>query len=542
MILFRFYSFLIATLFTSASIGSVSAVIIFLITFTPYIIIVSLDTKLSFGLKVLPNLSFSTAFCYAFQTIMRYELQQKPLYVSSVFSGSMYENELQFAVVMILVDTVIYFVVGSLVQRFYCSDLSFHRVLSMKLHESIGATMDNVSVVYNIIGTTPAALRGVSLSFRRNCITCLLGRNGAGKSTIIRLLTGQIAPTSGTVYWSLDHKNPDKIGLCPQHSVVIPNLTAREHLELYASIKLSEHSHIEIEKMLNNLRLGKYENYRVENLSGGYKRLLNVAIAFLGAPNLVILDEPCSGIDIESRKIIWKLIEMLRKDRAVILATHHLDEAENVCDNIVIFRNGKIVSESNSKTLQEQFTKSFDLKIQLSIEYESEATEEIKEILAPFRPNTINIRKHLFHANVSYFNRSNMYVNFEPLVKSLEMMQLSKKIENFKICSKNLEEIFNDLNNRGDKEILNGNGRPSLTGNGDLPTQRVNKCMAIKTLFWKRFMHFRRNYKLMICILILPVLFEIAAMGLMTLRVSDEFDVDLKFSNDLYANSATFYR
>lgn len=87
------------------------------------------------------------------------------------------------------------------------------------------------------------------------------------------------------------------------------------------------------------MNLGKYENYRSEELSGGFKRRLCIAIAFLGSPNLVILDEPCSGVDTKARKNIWDLIELLRKGRAVVLATHYLDEAEHLSDNIVILKD-----------------------------------------------------------------------------------------------------------------------------------------------------------------------------------------------------------
>lgn len=92
-------------------------------------------------------------------------------------------------------------------------------------------------------------------------------------------------------------------------------------------------------RILNSMNLGKYENYRSEELSGGFKRRLCIAIAFLGSPNLVILDEPCSGVDTKARKNIWDLIELLRKGRAVVLATHYLDEAEHLSDNIVILKD-----------------------------------------------------------------------------------------------------------------------------------------------------------------------------------------------------------
>lgn len=327
-----------STFFSSASIGSVSAVIIFLITFMPYIIMVSLGTTLSFGLKFLPNFSVSTAFCYACQVIMRYELQQKEISFATAFEGSLRDNDLKFAIFMMLLDIKLYFFIGWAYERFFKEQFKFHSVSIKNMDAYVGASMKNVSMTYD----KRPAVDNVSITFRRNYITCLLGRNGAGKSTIIKLLTGQIRPTSGCVYWpqNLDrisgNEIRDKIGLCPQNSVVIPNLTAREHLQLYASIKLTSGCTAEVNKVMESLHLGRYENVRVENLSGGFKRRLNVAIAFIGSPNLVILDEPCSAVDSKARRTIWDLIGILRKGRAVILATHYLDEAEHLSDNVLI--------------------------------------------------------------------------------------------------------------------------------------------------------------------------------------------------------------
>lgn len=177
------------------------------------------------------------------------------------------------------------------------------------------------------------------------------------------MLTGQVVQTTGRVILSqamTSSTDYDKIGVCSQDNILIPNLTAREHLELYAKIKLKRNYEMEVEKTLKNLNFGRYESYQASQLSGGYQRRLCVAIAFIGnqhfielrlneeinfvyylkgSPNVVILDEPCNGVDNRARKGIWDLIEKLRKGRAVIFATHFLDEAEHLSDVIVIMKN-----------------------------------------------------------------------------------------------------------------------------------------------------------------------------------------------------------
>lgn len=230
----------------------------------------------------------------------------------------------------------------------------------------------------------------VSIAFKKDEILCLLGRNGAGKSTIIKMLTGQLMPSFGEVYLPLDYdlisgfRNPqEQIGLCSQNNVLIPSLTAQEHLELYAKLKLRKGVSKEIRRVMTNMKLGKYKNYKVCELSGGYKRRLCIAIAFLGSPNLVILDEPCSGIDTHARKTIWELVEALRKDRAVILATHDLDEAQHLGDNIIIMKDGRIALQSTTKDLQNELTKNFTLNVELkaSLLNDKDLANDVKNVI-----------------------------------------------------------------------------------------------------------------------------------------------------------------
>lgn len=215
----------------------------------------------------------------------------------------------------------------------FADDFKFYSVERKNLG-NLGAHIQKVTKIYEGCDPNKPAVDNVTLAFKKNEIMCLLGRNGAGKSTIIKLLTGQLVPTFGQVYLPLDYdlisgfKNEaEQIGLCPQSNVLIPDLTAEEHFELYATLKLKKGVTKEIRRVMNNMKLGKYKSFKVSELSGGYKRRLSIAIAFLGSPNLVILDEPCSGIDTHARKTIWELIEALRKNRAVVVATHDLDEA-----------------------------------------------------------------------------------------------------------------------------------------------------------------------------------------------------------------------
>lgn len=216
---------------------------------------------------------------------MRTELQQKELTFSNAFSDSLNTNDLKFGIIMLIIDTILYAIIGYVYERLMNDEYKYHKVNTKDMDSSIGAAMNNVTKSY---GELNPAIKNVSMIFRRDFITCLLGRNGAGKSTIIKLLTGQILPTIGSVYLpqNLDRitgdESKEKIGLCPQNNILIPNLTAKEHLQLYARIKIPTDFHSEVERIMNCLNYDKYKNFKSENLSGGYKRRLNIAIAFLG--------------------------------------------------------------------------------------------------------------------------------------------------------------------------------------------------------------------------------------------------------------------
>lgn len=216
---------------------------------------------------------------------MRIELQQIPLSFENAFDGSLYSNDLMFGIMMIVIDLCLYSVAGYLFERFLDNEYKFHKVAVKDMDEAIGATFDGVTKSY---GAVRPAIGSVSVEFRRNFITCLLGRNGAGKSTIIKLLTGQIRPSSGGIYLPQNvnritgDESEEKVGLCPQSDVLIPNLTANEHLQLYASIKMKDGRQTEVLRIMQNLNFGKYANFMVENLSGGFKRRLNIGIAFIG--------------------------------------------------------------------------------------------------------------------------------------------------------------------------------------------------------------------------------------------------------------------
>ncbi|MQM10037.1 hypothetical protein Taro_042924 [Colocasia esculenta] len=209
------------------------------------------------------------------------------------------------------------------------------------------------------------AVKGLWLNLKKGQLFCLLGPNGAGKTTAINCLTG-ITPISGgdaliygySVRSSVGMSNIRKmIGVCPQFDVLWDALSGREHLQLFASIKGLPPSTIKSvsETSLAEVKLIEAAKMRAGSYSGGMKRRLSVAVALIGDPKLVFLDEPTTGMDPITRRHVWDIIENAKKGRAIILTTHSMEEADILSDRIAIMAKGKLRCIGTSIRLKSRF-------------------------------------------------------------------------------------------------------------------------------------------------------------------------------------------
>jgi len=202
------------------------------------------------------------------------------------------------------------------------------------------------------------ALDGVSFDVERGSIFGLLGPNGAGKSTIINILAGMVQKTSGqATIWGFDiDANPRNakasIGIVPQEIMFDPFFTPLETLELFAGLygvpKEKRHSM----DLLKAVRLDDKADAYARTLSGGMKRRLLVAKAMVHSPPVIVLDEPTAGVDIELRQQLWEyVVELNKQGTTVVLTTHYLEEAEQLCDRIAIINHGKLIANKPTKEL-----------------------------------------------------------------------------------------------------------------------------------------------------------------------------------------------
>ncbi len=202
------------------------------------------------------------------------------------------------------------------------------------------------------------ALKGIDLVIPRGSIFGLLGPNGAGKSTFINILAGLCKKTSGTVsIWGrdIDERPRDAraaIGVVPQEIAADPFFTPRESLEVQAGMYGVPAGERRTMELLNALGLGDKANAYVRQLSGGMKRRLMVAKAMTHNPPVLILDEPTAGVDVELRKQLWAyVVELNRKGVTIVLTTHYLEEAQELCDQIAIVNRGQVVACEPTGTL-----------------------------------------------------------------------------------------------------------------------------------------------------------------------------------------------
>eukprot|EP01062_Namystynia_karyoxenos_P055235 TRINITY_DN45_c0_g1_i1.p1 TRINITY_DN45_c0_g1~~TRINITY_DN45_c0_g1_i1.p1 ORF type:complete len:1842 (+),score=630.41 TRINITY_DN45_c0_g1_i1:449-5527(+) len=214
------------------------------------------------------------------------------------------------------------------------------------------------------------AVRNLDLDLRQGEVLSLLGHNGAGKSTTIRLLTGQDVPTRGTVSVRGEGLQRgglkalrDTVGVCPQHDVLFDGLTAREHVLLVGALKGIPGDQLEqqADELLAETGLAERADAMATALSGGQKRKLAVAMAFLGGSQLVFLDEPTSGMDPVSRRSVWAVVRQRKQDCAVVLTTHFMDEADSLGDRICVLHRGSVCAEGHSLELKERFGAGYTL-------------------------------------------------------------------------------------------------------------------------------------------------------------------------------------
>jgi len=284
------------------------------------------------------------------------------------------------------------------------------------------------------------ALKNVNLDIKKGEILALLGPNGAGKTTLISTICGIVSPTSGTVTVDGNDIITDfrttrqMIGLVPQE------LTLGAFEQVFQTVSFSrglfgcKKDDDYIKQLLKDLSLYDKKNIEVRALSGGMKRRVLIAKALSHEPQILFLDEPTAGVDVELRKDMWKIVRQLQdKGVTIILTTHYIEEAEEIAERVGVINNGELLLVEKKELLMEKFGKK-----QLVIELR-EAAKEIPHAL-----HKHNVELTDDGLNISYtYDTTNEGSNIQEVLKEVSDSELLLK--DIKINQSSLEDIFVDL-------------------------------------------------------------------------------------------------
>lgn len=294
------------------------------------------------------------------------------------------------------------------------------------------------------------AVDGLNLRIRKGEVFGFLGPNGAGKTTSIKMMVGLLKPTKGRVLIEgeeIESVEKGKIGVCPQDLVIWGGLTCEENIALIGDMYEVQRNVLKerIKQLLRDLMLSDKTKTVASQLSGGMKRRLNLAMAVIHEPEIVVLDEPSAGLDPQSRLVLWEYIQSLsrEKGKTIILTTHLMEEADRLSDRIAIMDQGKLLILDTPESVKKKIGRGDVVEIQLSnpemnekvvsLMNSMEGIEEVKEI-----KGKVNVRA------------LDAVSKLPGMIRSIEKKGIN--IVDTSIRRNTLEDVFIHLTGRGLRE------------------------------------------------------------------------------------------
>ena len=300
--------------------------------------------------------------------------------------------------------------------------------------------MDSVIELRNITKeyNNQKVVDDLTMSIYKGEILGFLGPNGAGKTTSINIMTGLLNPTSGSV--NIKNYSKTDIGMCPQDIILWDYLTCYENLYIMGQMYDIPKNTLKkrIDEILKKLILYDKKDTVIEKLSGGMKRRMNIAMATIHNPKLLVLDEPSEGLDPQSRRILWDYINSEKeKGNTIILTTHLMDEADTLSDRVAILNNGKLLKLDTPDNLKSSIGTGDILEIKLKNNIENTISE---------------LKKLTYIKNIA---RSDDKLSINLLNATNKLPEILKIIDNNKSLLKNitirqntLEDVFIELTGR----------------------------------------------------------------------------------------------
>lgn len=290
------------------------------------------------------------------------------------------------------------------------------------------------------------AVDSLSLDIKEGEVFGFLGPNGAGKTTSIRMMTGLLAPTSGETLILGERVVPgggrakSLTGVCPQELVLWENLTALENLEFLADMYdvPTTDGKRRARELLDMLGLTEKTNERASALSGGMRRRLNVAMALIHDPKVVVLDEPEAGLDPQARVVLREFLQGLRHEKTILFTTHNMDEAERLVDRVAIVDHGKLIALDTPTNLKRRIGKgdALEIKVKATPEQLASRLKSLPGTEVAVIDSTVVIRG------------LDLAARFPQIVKETEAFD----VEDMRYRGNSLEDVFISLTGRGLRE------------------------------------------------------------------------------------------
>ncbi|KAK3588921.1 hypothetical protein CHS0354_023682 [Potamilus streckersoni] len=603
--------YFVSAFFTRTTMAMLTVLIVYLISYLPFIVLISVEVEMTFWQKTLACLSSTSAFGFSAQYLARYEEQLIGIQWSNIKSSPIHGDSTSFSwtCIMMVIDGAIYLVLGWYIrhvkpgkygvsQPWYflisptfwgctcSSSIDKYRTRNVRngyLRESVdqglreALSARGLTKVYS--KKQGAAVDDVDMSIYSGHVTVMLGENGAAKTTLINMLIGILKPSQGEVliYNRPQQKMKHSLGICPQYNSLFPYMTVIEHMEFYAAIKSNRSGTVvkdEVKQLLQDVDLWCVRHALVKHLSGGMKRRLCVALAFVGGSEVVILDEPTSGIDPNGRRAIWNLIVSRKNGCAVLLSTHHLDEADILGDRIILMHKGKILCSGSPLFLKQSVGSGYRLTLTRNLHNEDHNIPSILTWLQARVPNA-KLVKVVNNEYTFILPIQSQYNEFERLFLDLDTQKETLDISEYALSGPTLDEVFLKVS------FVANMGQPLTPENISAATDDVLKSLdwkekgddgkneaqhkvttinversqrkpskstgcalksqQLRALISKRFHHYRRDWRMIVSVLLLPIAMFAAALGFHTIRPDDSQARNLLLTPPMYGpNSYVF--
>ena len=325
------------------------------------------------------------------------------------------------------------------------------RILAGQKHESEAIVVHNLSKIYP--NGNFRAVDQLTFAVAKEQFFGLLGINGAGKTTTFRMLTGDLSTTRGNAYagdfdliGSMEQYQ-SQIGYCPQFDALLDRLNSFETLQLYGRLRgIPDHAiKLEVNRLIKKVDLQMHAARQCRNYSGGNKRKLSLAMALIGAPPVVLLDEPTSGVDPVARRKMWVAISDIQygSGSSIILSSHSMDECEALCDRIAIMAAGHFECIGSTQYLRTKFGQGYSLIIKLNPDIVAENDhylDQVQQYIEERLPSAI--LRDIHQTLLFYHIPPESDVTWASLFSVMEEAKQNLQLEDYQVGDTTLEQIF----------------------------------------------------------------------------------------------------